>query len=105
MCQHIALINKGKNVLYGEVQTIKNRYKENLFNIQIDGVFPEDMGDHFEIVKQNGQFLTIKVDTDQNSNAPLQYLIGKGLHIKAFNEIMPTFDEIFIRTVEGGNES
>lgn len=104
MCQHIALINKGKNVLYGEVQAIKNRYKQNLFNIQIDGTFPEDMGDHFEIVKQDGQFLTLKVDADQNSNAPLQYLMGKGLHIKAFNEIMPTFDEIFIRTVEGGNE-
>ncbi|MCB0529734.1 MAG: ATP-binding cassette domain-containing protein, partial [Saprospiraceae bacterium] len=40
MCDHIVLINKGKNVLYGEVQDIKNQYKQNLYRVETQGDLP-----------------------------------------------------------------
>ena len=101
MCQHIALINKGKNVLYGEVQSIKNRYKQHLYKVEAAEGFPEDMGTQFTIVQQKETSVTLQLTPEQDSNAPLRYLMAKGVHIKSFNEILPSFDEIFIRTVEG----
>jgi ABC-2 type transport system ATP-binding protein len=101
MCQHIALINKGQNVLYGEVQTIKNQYKQHLYRIETDDVFPADMDKVFHVVSRTDQSVILQADGNTESNAPLRYLLEKGVHIRAFNEVMPTFDEIFIRTVNG----
>lgn len=101
MCQYIALINKGKNVLYGEVQSIKNQYKQHLYKVEVAGQFPDDLGEQFTVVRQKDNAVTLQLTAEQNSNAPLHYLINKGIHIKSFNEILPSFDEIFIRTVEG----
>jgi ABC-2 type transport system ATP-binding protein len=103
MCQHIALINKGKNVLYGEVQAIKNQYKQHLYKIEADTI-PEDMAERFEIVRQKANAVTLQLKEGQGSNDPLQYLLSKGAKIRSFNEILPSFDEIFIRTVEGSSE-
>ncbi len=99
MCQHIALINKGKNVLYGEVQHIKNSYKQHLYKIEADS-FPDGMAEHFQIVRQKDNAVTLQLREGQHSNEPLTYLLGKGVHIRSFHEILPSFDEIFIRTVE-----
>lgn len=101
MCQYIALINKGKNVLYGEVQEIKNRYKQHLYKIESDSPFPDEMGEAFTIVSRTGNSITLQTENDEQSNAPLHYLLNKGIRILSFNEILPSFDEIFIRTVEG----
>jgi ABC-2 type transport system ATP-binding protein len=101
MCQYIVLINKGQNVLYGEVQSIKNKYKQHLYRIETDDAFPAEMDQAFQVVERGEKVITVKADGNTQSNAPLRYLIDKGVHIRAFNEVMPTFDEIFIRTVNG----
>lgn len=101
MCEYIALINKGENVLYGEVKSIKNNYKQHLYKIETDDKFPDDIDQVFKVVTHQGQTVTIQADDSTHSNAPLRYLLDKGVHIRAFNEVLPTFDEIFIRTVNG----
>lgn len=101
MCDHIVLINKGQNVLYGEVQTIKNQYKQHLYKIETDGTFPTDIDQVFQVISRNESSITVQADGSMESNAPLRYMLDKGVHIRAFNEVLPTFDEIFIRTVNG----
>ena len=101
MCEYIVLINKGENVLCGEVKNIKNQYKQHLYRIETDDKFPDDIDRVFKVVAQQGQTITIQADDNTHSNAPLRYLLDKGVHIRAFNEVLPTFDEIFIRTVNG----
>ena len=100
MCEYIALINKGKNVLYGEVKAIKNQYKEHLYRFETDGEFPADLEQHFQVVSRAPHSITIQATGDGDSNAPLRYLLDKGVHIRAFNEMLPSFDDIFIRTVQ-----
>jgi len=102
MCEYIVLINKGENVLFGEVKNIKNQYKQHLYRIETDDKFPDDINQVFKVVSQQGQVITIQADSSTHSNAPLRYMLDKGVHIRAFNEVLPTFDEIFIRTVNGG---
>jgi ABC-2 type transport system ATP-binding protein len=99
MCDHIVLINRGKNVLQGEVQEVKNRYKNNIYRIEFDGTLPEDFAHHFEIAKTEKNAITVKIEQSDLSNAPLQYLLQKGIRVRSFQEILPTFNEIFIRRV------
>ena len=101
MCDYIVLINHGKNVLYGEVRNIKNQYKQNLFRVEWQGELPADFGQHFSIVEQENHAVTVRLEDENQSNDLLRHLIQKGIRVTHFEEILPTFDEIFIRTVEG----
>jgi len=104
MCDHIVLINQGKNVLQGEVQAIKNEYKQHLFRVEVQGEWPVDLGNHFQVVEHGRHSATIQLTDDSQSNDLLRQLMQKGLRIVHFEEILPTFNEIFIRTVEGNKQ-
>ncbi|MFN0215760.1 MAG: ABC transporter ATP-binding protein [Saprospiraceae bacterium] len=99
MCDHIVLINKGRNVLYGEVQSIKNEYKQNLFRVEAQGEMPTNFPDRFAVVKTDKNALTFKLDDEAQSNDLLQLFLKKGVRITRFEEILPTFNEIFIQRV------
>ncbi|MBK7935633.1 MAG: ATP-binding cassette domain-containing protein [Lewinellaceae bacterium] len=100
MCDHIVLINKGRNVLYGEVQDIKNQYKQNIFRVEAQGGIPADFGDHFTVHSQEKNAVTVRLEDESKSNDLLKYFIQKGARITRYEEILPTFNEIFIRRVE-----
>lgn len=99
MCDHIVLINKGRNVLYGEVKAIKNQYKQNLFRIETHEAPPTDLPERFSVVKTEKNALTFKLENDSDSNELLKTFLQKGVRISRFEEILPTFNEIFIQRV------
>lgn len=99
ICKQIVLINKGKNVLEGGVAEIKNRYKENLFKIEFEGVLPEILPSNFDVMKRRDHAITIKLPEGGDSNALIRYLLEQQVHITSFNEILPSLNEIFIRQV------
>lgn len=102
MCEYIMLINKGKNVLEGKVRDVKQRFKENLFRIEYDGALPpgfETTDINFGIKSSIDHTLTVQVNEGSDSNEILRYLIRQGVHIRSFNEILPSINEIFIRQV------
>ena len=99
ICEHIVLINEGKNVLQGKVADIKDSFKENLFRVEYEGELPVDFGDRLEVVEQKEGRLTVKIPQSHESNSMLRYLLNSGLHVNSFNEILPTLNEIFIRQV------
>ena len=101
MCDYIVLINQGKNVLYGDVQSIKNEYKQNLFRVGTQGELPAGFARHFSVVEQKNNTVTVKLEDENQSNELLRHLIQQNVRITHFEEILPTFDEIFIRTVNG----
>ncbi len=100
MCDHIVLINQGKNVLQGEVQAIKSEYKQHLFRVEVQGEWPADLSDQFQVIRQDRSVATVQLADDNHSNDLLRHLMQKGLRIVRFEEILPTFNEIFIRTVQ-----
>jgi ABC-2 type transport system ATP-binding protein len=99
MCDHIVLINKGKNVLCGAVQDIKNQYKQNLFRVEIQGEPPSDLPENFVVVKREKNAITFKLDDADQSNDLLKIFLQKEARIVRYEEILPTFNEIFIRRV------
>lgn len=101
ICDHIVLVNQGKKILDGSVQSIKQQFKENLFRIQASDI-PADINHFsFDIVKRHNNQLTVKINEASTGNEVLQYFINEKSSIEAFNEILPSLNEVFIKLVEG----
>lgn len=104
ICDHIVLVNKGKKILDGTVQQIKQDFKENLFSIQLQQL-PEQLSNNaFTIQHKKGNQLTIQVNEGYKSNDILSYFLQNST-IENFHEILPSLNEIFIREVEGSSKS
>jgi len=99
MCDHIVLINKGKNVLYGEVKAIKHEYKENLFHIEFAGVPPSNYPDRWALLEQKPNSLTFKLEHEDQSTDLIRHFLQQGTRITRFEEILPSFNDIFIKRV------
>lgn len=99
ICDELVLINKGENILEGAVQSIKQKFKQNIFEIGFTGNLTEDIINTLHIIEHTNDTLKFQMDTDNNANHVLQYLIAQHLNITSFREILPSINEIFIKQV------
>lgn len=104
LCDYIALINKSKKILDGSKKEIKEAYKSNTFIVQHTGKI-DDLSPAFDLISQEeldyNQFKsTIKInDNLAVSNQLISELISK-VEIHSFNELIPSFNDIFITKVK-----
>jgi ABC-2 type transport system ATP-binding protein len=103
ICDKIVLINKGENVLYGNVKDVKQSFKEHLYRIDFEGNLPLDFSSKTQIMKQSPHHVTVKLTEGGQSNDLLRYLMDSSVRVTAFQEILPTLNEIFIKTVGAEN--
>ena len=105
LCDHIALIDKAKKILEGNVQQIKEENKEHIFEIGYQ--HPElpihqILGNKFEIISdeaKNGHFMAkVKLSVSQTQNQILEKMIPQA-QILSLTELLPSMNEIFIRKV------
>ncbi len=97
ICDHIALVNKGTKILDGTVAEVKEKFKENLFEISVDNS-PESINSiAFEIVAVEGKKLFVKINDGYTANDVLTYFIQTGNTVLSFREVLPTLNEIFIK--------
>lgn len=99
MCEHIVLINKGKIVLNGEVNEVRNSYKENIFELTTSNTIPEEFFEAFDCKIKKERHYLIKLKQEQSTNDILSWLLHHEVNLVSFNELLPTFNEIFIKTV------
>lgn len=105
VCDRIVLINQGEVILEGDVDEVKQDYKDNIFKIEFDGNMPADLqSPHFTIISDDDTSVTIQATEGHNGNELLQNLINKGIEIKSYQEVLPTLNEIFIKKVGESNE-
>lgn len=102
ICEDIALINNGRNILSGSVRDIRERFKENLFSINYKGALPELNG-RLNIVQQKEHEVVIKMESGQSPNDALRYCIEHNIEVHGFKEILPAINEIFIKEVQKSN--
>jgi ABC-2 type transport system ATP-binding protein len=107
LCDDIALINKSKCVLQGNINTIKRSYGSNVYKIVFRGL-PEDVtsvvsGEH-ELLEQSEErhnnISGIKVRSE-NGNKLLSALLPL-VEIVEYSESIPTMNDIFISVVKSG---
>jgi len=102
LCDHIALIDKSKKILDGPVQQIKENFKQQIYavdfsssNLDFLNVLPES----FNLIKKNNHHVDIQILDQTPASDLIRFLLDKS-DIKAFEEKIPTINEIFIRTVQ-----
>ena len=102
LCDHIALIDKSKKILDGPVQQIKENHKQQIYavdfsssNLDFLNVLPES----FNLINKNNHQADIQILDQTPASDLIRFLLDKS-DIKAFEEKIPTINEIFIRTVQ-----
>lgn len=105
ICDHIILVNKGKKILDGGVAEVKQQFKENLFLIAFDGTPAQPASPSFELIGKKNNALVVKINEGYRPNDVLSHFINQNISIQAFNEILPSLNDIFIKLVEGTSVS
>lgn len=101
ICEEIALINKGRNILNGKVHDIKQQFKKHQFSVQFVGEFPGDFpGEKFNIIERNQGGFIVQTDAETSPNELLRALLNLNIEIHNFQEILPSINEIFITQVQ-----
>jgi ABC-2 type transport system ATP-binding protein len=103
ICDHIVLVNKGKKILDGGVENIKQQFKKNIFEIEFDNtVLAEYTATHlFNVESVEEKKLTLRINDQFTNNQILSYFIERNLGVRSFNEILPSLNDIFIELVQG----
>lgn len=101
ICQHIVLVNKGKKILDGSIEQIREDFKKNEYSITLDkdpdNLPQETTAFIIESVRQNE--VIVKLKEGGSTNTVIQYFIDKGFTIYSFREILPTINQVFIEQV------
>lgn len=100
ICENIVLISNGKNVLHGKVSDIKERFKQNLYELELLDPLPPDLGEYAEFTTAKNGRIQLKLFEGSDANGLLRLLLNKGVRIRSFREVLPSLNEIFIRQVE-----
>ncbi|MCL6217631.1 ABC transporter ATP-binding protein [Zunongwangia pacifica] len=108
LCDYMALINKSNKLLDGKVSEIKKEYKNNTFEVGLEceneTVLMAELQEKFKIGKAHFKSInedlkvSIQLQPDENPNDLIQYLLTKA-RINHFVEVIPSVNDIFIKTV------
>jgi len=107
LCDNIALINKSEKILDGNVREIKKNFSTNVFQLELSQLNRpvEQLFDHrFELIHtlaHNGLVSArVKIAGAANANELLKQALSAST-VVSFNELMPSMNDIFIKTVTG----
>jgi len=104
LCSRIALINKGRTVLYGEVDQIKHNFAGNAIAVKGQGDFTNVPG-VLETRQTNGDW-HMALAAGTNPQDVFKALAARdGLKIERFEIAEPSLDDIFISVVQGNPEA
>jgi ABC-2 type transport system ATP-binding protein len=97
LCDRIFMINKGQDVLYGELVEIKSKYRNNSILLEFEGELPHlkgitgkhDYKDHIELF----------FDRETSPHKILEQLVNQGIHVSRFEVSTPSLHDIFLQLV------
>ena len=101
LCDSIALLNLSHKILDGKVRNIRNSYRNNTFVVEYEGTLNTEAAPYTMLsTHQSDQLhrMTLKINEGNKINDVLQYLIPR-VSVSRLEEVIPTMNEIFIRTV------
>ena len=84
LCDNIALINKSKLVITGELDEIRRKYGNN--NVEL--VYTDADGRHTEVL-----------EVEKDNNTTLREILDRGVTVNSYHELMPRMNDIFIKLV------
>ena len=98
LCDRILLINEGKNVLYGNLETIRRDYAGHEVMVRAPGGIPK-VSSVKSMVSHNSATKLI-LNEGSSPQDVLAELVAKDVSVEKFEIALPTLDEIFIKVVQ-----
>ena len=105
VCSRIFMINKGKRVLYGNIDEIKDGYNEKkvILKSKSDVSFIKNIVNVSDIKIENNE-VTFNIKNDVNIKDFLSFL-SKKIDVDEISIVKPPLHEIFVNAAKGGNHS
>lgn len=106
LCDSIALINKSRKILDGEIKAIKNQYRSNTYRVEyLSKELPVESIEDLFTIESNAHMdekhvITIKIETGKTINDVLRHLIQR-VEIHELREVVPSIHDIFVQQVTG----
>lgn len=99
-CKDIVIINKGKTVLKGNLQEIKNSYKANRLEIDSEKDISKEIEKlNMQIIKQVDRNYEISIDNEEKAYSLMKNLVNNNIKINKFELKRPSLNDIFIEKV------
>ena len=105
LCDHITLIDKGRTILQGEINEVRNTYKSDIYAVSFQGDISDVkrvLNHRYEISEhrryEGNQHVRIRIKEGSDGNRLLSELIPV-VRITSFTEEVPRMNDIFIRAV------
>ncbi len=105
ICDNIALINKSKLILKGDVNKLKESYRANEYDVVIgncsgglDSITGHDLKVIHEFTEDGLIHARLKTSGGVSTNELIKRLISCG-EIRGFKEVLPNMNDIFIQNV------
>ena len=102
VCDDIALIHRSQVRLQGNVQDIREQNRTGEFSLTTTSGQLTEQPDQFVILeqRQQGAITTYRLKKQESlSNSALVQRLANEVEIRSFSEILPTMNDIFLRTV------
>jgi ABC-2 type transport system ATP-binding protein len=107
LCDNIALIHRAEKVLDGSVKEIRKRFRTNTYTVNFNGTmmgFTNAMWAGAKLIDHksedaNTHFAKVQLLADNKPNDLLQAVLPIA-QITAFNEVIPSMNDIFIQSVQ-----
>ena len=101
ICDRIVLINKGKNILEGELTEVKNRFFSHIYEVELDKDCDISSFDSIEILEkeENKNKLRIKIKIQEGKKIELIKMLAEKGNLVSFNPVVPKLHDIFVETV------
>lgn len=104
LCDSIALINRSRKILEGNVMDLRKKQRTLTYEAEITRPSSSlQLPDNYQIIENTPAepniVLKIKVTANHKPNDLLSLLIGQS-EVHSFREILPTMNDIFISTVK-----
>ena len=103
LCHRILLVDHGRAVLYGELQTIRRDFAGHAVLVRLDGALPSLPG--VEKVEAHNDALRLSLSTGVTPQQVLRGLVEQGVALEQFEIALPTLDDIFVEVVQADSGS
>ncbi len=110
ICDYIALINKSKKILEGEVNTIRREYAPDIYEVQYSGYFNKmiaTLTSDYKILDvkefEGGSKMSIELLNKEMTNNDIISRLTNFGNIESFQKALPSMNDIFIRVVSNTN--
>ena len=111
MCDHITLINKSRNILSGHIESVRQQYGSNVFELTFRGdavKLKESLDMNYEFLghKEDNGLAKAQIRVHQfSSDNRLLKMVIPVVEVVGFNQMVPSMNDIFIQVVQEYNKA